>query len=124
MFVSPTKFLKNFLNAARGIAYLFKSQKNARIQLSIAIIAVIAGIILRINQCEWLAVLLCIALVLGLEAINTAIETLADKVHPGFDTKIGIVKDVAAGAVLISSLLAFIIGFIIFAPRLWNLIEN
>jgi diacylglycerol kinase (ATP) len=62
--------------------------------------------------------------VLGLEGINTAIEVLADKLHPGFDPEIGKVKDVAAGAVLIASIVAAIIGFIIFAPKFLILFTN
>ena len=116
------KLINSFSNAMRGIAILFKTQINARIELSITFIVVIAGILFRINTSEWLAILLCIALVLGLEGINTSIEIILDKLHPGFDTKIGKAKDVAAGAVLIAAIVAAIIGFTIFAPRLMDLI--
>lgn len=119
-----TKFIKSFSNALRGIVYLFKSQPNARIELSIALVVLLAGILFKINSTEWLIILLCIALVLGLEGINTSIEILADKLHPGFDKEIGKVKDTAAGAVLITSIVAAIIGIIIFAPRLLDLLLN
>ena len=112
------KFIKSFSNAARGIAYLFKSQTNARIELIIASIVVISGILFKISSVEWLIILLCIALVLGFEGINTALEIFADKLHPGFDEEIGKAKDVAAGAVLITAVVATIIGFVIFAPHL------
>jgi diacylglycerol kinase (ATP) len=105
----------------RGIELLFNTQLNARIELGITVVAVIAGIFFNISTSEWLAILLCIALVLGLEGINTTIEIIADKLHPGFDTEIGKAKDVAAGAVLIAAIVAAIIGFIIFAPRLLDL---
>jgi diacylglycerol kinase (ATP) len=118
---SPGKFRKSFINALRGIGFLFKSQPNARIELTITGIVVISGFLLKITTVEWLTILLCIALVLGLEGINTAIELLADKFHPGFDNEIGKVKDVAAGAVLIASIVASVIGFIIFAPKLIGL---
>ncbi len=117
------KFIKSFLNAIRGIAFLFNSQLNARIELTITGIVIIAGILFRISTSEWLVILLCIALVLSLEGINTAIEIFADKLHPDFDKKIGNVKDVAAGAVLIASIVAAIIGFIIFVPRLLDIIK-
>jgi len=115
------KFIKSSSNAFRGIALLFKSQQNARIELIITIIVIISGFLLRISFSEWTTILLCIALVLGLEAINTAIEIFADKLHPGFDNEIGKVKDVAAGAVLIAAIVVAIIGFIIFAPRLLDI---
>lgn len=118
---SHGKFRKSFINAANGIGFLLKSQSNARIEIIIAGIVIITGFLFRISATEWLIILLCIALVLGLEGINTAIELLADKLHPGFDSEIGKVKDVAAGAVLIVSIVAAIIGFIIFAPRLMDL---
>jgi diacylglycerol kinase (ATP) len=118
MFKSADRFVKSFSNAARGIVYLFKSQPNARIELIIAVFVIIAGFLFRIQSFEWLSILLCIALVLGLEGINTALETLSNKVHPQFDNEIGKVKDVAAGAVLIGAIVAAIIGFIIFAPRI------
>ena len=120
----PYKFIKSFAYALRGMAQLFKSQPNARIELICAFMAIFCAIIFKIDFYEWLAILLCIALVLGLEGINTAVELLADKVHPGFDTEIGKAKDVAAAAVLIASVVAFIIGFIIFVPKFINLFTN
>lgn len=115
------KLIKSFSNALHGIAFLFKSQINARIELIIALIVIVFGFVLKISPVEWIFVLLCIAVVLGLEGINTAFEIFADKLHPGFDKDIGKAKDVAAGAVLIASILAAIIGFIIFAPRILDL---
>ena len=112
------KFIKSFSNAANGIVFLFKSQHNARIELLITFLVIISAILFSISVSEWITILLCIALVLGLEGINTSIELLSDKLHPEFDTKIGKVKDVAAGAVLLASIVAAIIGIIIFAPRL------
>ena len=118
------KLIKSFANAARGIAFLFKSQQNARIELLIAFIVIVSGFLLKISPAEWLLALLCIALVLGLEGINTALEIFADKLHPEFDVQIGNAKDVAAGAVLIASVVAAVIGFIIFVPRITALILN
>lgn len=114
------KLINSFSNAINGIAFLFKSQLNARIELMIAGIVIMAGFLFRISYSEWLSVLLCIALVLALEGINTAIEIFANKLHPDFDNEIGKAKDVAAGAVLIAAIVASVIGFVIFAPRLLN----
>jgi len=115
------KLIRSFSDALHGIAFLFKSQVNARIELIIAFIVIVFGFLFNISPAEWMLILLCIALVLALEGINTALEIFADKLHPGFDKDIGKAKDVAAGAVLIASILAAIIGFIIFAPRILDL---
>ncbi len=121
---SSGKFIKSFANAMHGIAYLFKSQLNARIELVITGMVLLAGFFFRISTAEWIIILLCIGLVLGLEGINTAAEIFADKLHPGIDEQIGRAKDVAAGAVLIVSIVAAIIGMIIFVPRLIDLFIN
>lgn len=118
------RFLMSFNNAFRGLAFLFKSEANARIELIITAIVISAGILCKISTAEWIVILLCIALVLGLEGINTALEIVLNKVHPGFDKEIGKAKDVAAGAVLLASIVAAIIGFIIFTPRLLNLLMD
>ena len=115
------KLLASFSNAFSGIQLLFRSQVNAQIELGITLMVIIAGFVFGISTMEWLVILLCIALVLSLEGINTAIELFADKLHPGFDSEIGKVKDVAAGAVLIASILASIIGIVIFAPRIFEM---
>ena len=117
------KLLSSFSNAFSGILLLFKSQVNAQIELGITLMLIIAGFVFGISTAEWLVILFCIALVLSLEGINTAIELFADKLHPGFDTEIGKVKDVAAGAVLIASILAAIIGIVIFAPRIFEIVR-
>jgi diacylglycerol kinase (ATP) len=116
------KLLSSFSNAFSGILLLFRSQANARIELGVTLTVIISGFVFNISSTEWLVILLCIALVLSLEGINTAIEIFADKLHPGFDSEIGKVKDVAAGAVLIASILAAIIGIVIFAPRIFEMI--
>jgi diacylglycerol kinase (ATP) len=115
---SARKLIKSFSNAFSGIAYLIKSQANARIELIFTILVTAAGFFFGISTTEWLVILLCIALVMGLEGVNTAVEMLADKLHPGYDTEIGKAKDLAAGAVLIAAIVAAIAGFIIFVPYL------
>ena len=110
------KFLRSFANASQGLIYLFKSQFNARVELIITCLVIAAGIMFSISISEWILVILCIAIVLGLERINTAIEILADKLHPTHDHEIGKAKDAAAAAVLVASILSAIIGLIIFVP--------
>jgi len=83
-----------------------------------AVLAIALGITLHISGENWLIILLCIGLVVALELINTAIETLADHLHPGRDPHIGLVKDLAAAAVLVAAVISFIIGCWIFGPGL------
>jgi diacylglycerol kinase len=122
MSVSLKRFLKSFNYASRGMAYLFKSQLNARVELAIAGFVILTGLYFGISSAEWIIVLLCIALVLSLESVNTAIEILADKVEANHNWEIGVIKDIAAGAVLIASIVSAIIGFIIFVPRILDLL--
>jgi len=120
----PKKFIKSITYAWNGIGFLFKTQLNARIELIIAFFVLFAGFIFKISSFEWIAILLCIAVVLALEGINTAFEGISNKLHPDFDQQIGNAKDVAAGAVLIACCVAVVIGFIIFAPHLWDFISQ
>lgn len=112
------KQLRSFGFAFKGILQLFRTQQNARVQLLVSIIVILASAWFSIEKWEWCVVILCIGIVTGMEAINTAIEKLCDKLHPGLSESIGLVKDVAAGAVLIVSIIAVIVGLIIFVPHL------
>ena len=108
--------LHSFKYAFRGVFLLFRYEHNAWIHLIAIVCAVTAGIILSLTSLEWVAILFAIGSVLAAEAINTAIEKLADFVSP---VLIGKVKDLAAAAaVLILSICAFIIGGIIFIPKI------
>ena len=113
-----SKFLTGFRFARAGVRYLFKSQLNAKVQLAIALLVIAAGFVLGIRQIEWCAIVLCMVAVFALEAANTAIELLADAVHPDQHPLVGKAKDVAAGAVLIAATGAAIVGAIIFLPYL------
>jgi len=108
----------SFRNAFFGLKLIFQSQINFRIQLSAAIIAVILGFMLNVSHSEWLILILLIGIVLAAEAFNSALEFLSNKVESSYDETIKKVKDIAAGAVLICSISALLIGLIIFAPKI------
>ena len=78
---------------------------------------------LGLSTTEWLLIGFCIGSVFMAEIMNTAIEFLVDLVSPGFHHKAGQVKDLAAGAVLVASMMSVVIGAVIFLPKLWALIE-
>ena len=110
--------IKSFGNAFRGIFFAFKTQHNIWIHSLAIIIVLTAGFIFKLNTPEWGLVVLAIGLVLVSEMINTAIEWLVDLVSPDYSEKAGLIKDVAAGAVLIAALISVIIGIIVFLPKI------
>ena len=78
-----------------------------------------AGFYFEISNIEWILQLFAIAMVLGIEGLNTAVEKLSDYIQPKFDPKIGLIKDISAGAVMLVSIAAAIIGFIIYLPKIF-----
>jgi diacylglycerol kinase len=117
-------FIKSVDFAFRGMIQFFSKQKNAKIQTVMGITAISLGFIVSISPYQWLLVLFCIGLVISLEMINSAIEIFCDMVTTDFHPKIKIIKDVAAGAVLVASLASLVIGLIIFIPALTNFLNN
>lgn len=85
---------------------------------AVAIVVLMAGAVLNLTRGEWIAIALCFGLVLAAEALNSAIEELADTVHPDRHPGIGRAKDLAAGGVLLTALATAAVGLIIFLPRL------
>lgn len=105
--------------ALEGIKFAILEVRNFKIQLGFAILVSILGYFLKINPNEWLSLILIITLVLILELINTAIETVVDMVSLKFHPLAKIAKDVTAGAVLVASISSIIIGVIIFLPKIF-----
>jgi diacylglycerol kinase (ATP) len=120
---SSGKRLQSFVYAYRGILYLLRTQHNAWIHLAFAFIAVLLGVCFSITHFEWIAILICIGIVFAAEAVNTSIELLCDARFTEYDKRAEIIKDTAAGAVLIVSVAAAIVGGIIFLPRILLLLK-
>ena len=97
---------------------LLRTEASIQIQFGIAIIMTIAGFYFEISSTEWILQLFAIGLVMGIEGVNTAIEKISDYIQPKNDPKIGFIKDISAGAVMIVSIVASIIGLIIYVPKL------
>lgn len=110
--------LASFKNAWKGLSVFVRQEHNAWIHCAMAILAILAGVLFRISPHEWIAVVFAIGLVISSEAINSAIERLADVVQPDRDERIRDVKDISAGAVLVCATTAFVIGLIVFLPKL------
>ena len=105
---------KSFKNAFRGILTCLKSERNMRIHVAVAVYVLIAAAVVRITAVEWLAVLLCVGLVTAAEMFNTAIEKLCDAFEKRYSKDIGVIKDIAAGAVLILAAVSAVLGGLIF----------
>ena len=116
-------FLKNRLRsvgfAFRGAFLLIRTESSIQIQLFIAAVVTITGFYFEISKMEWIAQFLAVGAVMGIEGLNTAIEKLCDYVQPNFDKKIGLIKDISAGAVMLVSIAAVAVGLIIYLPRIF-----
>lgn len=114
-------FIINRLNsityAIKGAILLLKTEGSIKIQFFIALIVTAAGFYFNISATEWMLQTLAIGLVMSIEGLNTAIEAIADFIHPEKHHKIGFLKDIAAGAVFIASIAAIIVGCIIYIPK-------
>lgn len=111
--------LKGCVYALKGFLLLIKTEPSIQVQLAISIVMTFVGFYFNINATEWMFQIFAIGLIMSLEGINTAIEAIADFVHPDFHKKIGTIKDIAAGAVFIAALIAIAIGLIIYIPYLF-----
>lgn len=112
------KLFKSIVFAIQGIRQFFLINRNAKIQIAMGVTAIALGVTVSLSSLQWLLVLLCIGFVISLEMINSAIERYCDLVTTDFHPGIKIIKDVAAGAVLVASLMSLVIGLIIFIPAL------
>jgi len=107
---------KSFGYAFNGLKVLLLTQPHARLHAIATVVVLIAGKILQLGLWEWVAILLCIGMVWMAEALNTALEFLADEVSLEKRDRIGNAKDVAAGGVLITAMISIAIAVIVF----WN----
>jgi diacylglycerol kinase (ATP) len=113
------KTIASFKNAFKGLAVLFKEERNARIHLIATIVVIAAGLYFDLSMIEWCFIIIAIGLVLILEAINTVVENMMDFISLEQNPKIGKIKDLAAGAVLIAAIVAIAIACFVFGGRIW-----
>lgn len=103
--------------ALRGAIKLATTEHSVMVQTSIAVLLIIAGFYFEISREEWMFQTLAIGLVLSIEGLNTAVEKVADFIHPEFHERIGFIKDIAAGAVFFAAMTAIVIGCLIYIPK-------
>ena len=110
--------ISSFKYAFQGMFSALKTERNLKIHVTIMILVIIAGIVLKISKIEWIICIILFGLVIGGEMFNSAIETVVDIAMPDINPKAKFAKDAAAGAVLIFAIASAIIGFMIFGPKL------
>lgn len=111
--------LKSVSYAFKGALKLITTEHSVMVQFSLGILVTIAGFYFGISKTEWLFQTLAIGLVLSVEGLNTAIEKIADFIHPNYHERIGFIKDIAAGAVFFAAMTAITIGLIIYIPLIF-----
>jgi len=111
--------LKSIVFAFRGAYFLLKTEASIQVQFAIAVFLIILGLYFNISSTEWFAQLLAIGIVMSIEGLNTAIEEVANFIHPEKHKKIGLIKDIAAGAVFIAVVFTIAIGLIIYIPKIF-----
>jgi len=116
------KEIKSFGAAFKGLFHLWFKERHGRFHFVASLLALAGGWLLDIPKNDWLAVLLCIGLVNGLEALNSALEQTLDQLHPEQHPAVGRAKDLAAGAVLVAALCSAAIGLLVFGPPILEII--
>jgi len=108
--------------ALNGLLSLLKNEHNSRIHLIAAMAAIIMGIIMKLDHYEWSLLVIVIGIVFLTELLNSSLESLADLIDPEWNQLIMKAKDYGASAVLISAIVAILVGGLIFIPKLLDLI--
>jgi diacylglycerol kinase (ATP) len=103
--------------AFKGMVKLISTEHSVMAQFSIGMLMIAAGFYFDITRIEWILQILAIGLVLGVESLNTAVEKIADFVHPDYHERIGFIKDIAAGAVFFAAIAAIATGLLIYVPK-------
>jgi len=112
------RFIQSLGYALNGLRLFFGKEKNGQLQAAVALLVIVAGFAFKLNLYEWVIILVCIAMVLALEMINSVTEKLIDHLHPDRHENVKWIKDVAAGAVLWAAIISTVIGAIIFVPKM------
>jgi len=116
--ISFKRLIRSFGYAFHGIRLMIRQEQNAKIHLLCVLSVGVAGFFFHLSLSEWLAVIIVTGGVFTAEAINTSIEALSDTIAPEYNQNIKQVKDFAAGAVLVASITAVILGMIVFIPKI------
>lgn len=111
-------FIKSVRCSFNGLSHVLKTERNFKIQVLCGISILLLGIEAKLSKTEWCILFLTVGLVLCMELINTCIEKTMDLVHPAYSEKVKVIKDIAAGAVTLASLVAVAVGVVLFS-KIW-----
>ena len=117
--VTSWRIVRSFRFAFAGLAYLLRTQRNARIHVLVGTLACVLAAWLRVGRVEWAVIVFTIALVIILEGLNTAVEAAIDLASPQIHPLAKAAKDLAAGMVLVAALASVAVGLLILGPPLW-----
>lgn len=109
--------LKSVKYAFLGAVKLITTEHSIMVQFSLGILMTLAGFYYHITATEWLFQTMAIGMVMSIEGLNTAVEKIADFIHPNYHERIGFIKDIAAGAVFFAAMTAIAVGLIIYIPK-------
>ena len=115
--------INSFKYACMGIKSAIKSERNMKIHVLATLIVTALGFILGLDPLEWVACIFSIVIVISSEMLNTALETIVDLVSPNINPLAKKAKDIAAGSVLVMEIGAFLVGLIIFIPKIINILH-
>ena len=121
--MTKTKLAKSFLIATKGIFKEISEERNIKIQIIIGLCVIIVSVLLKIPKIDFILILLVSFLVIILELFNTGFEKLIDVISPDYDKRLGRVKDISSAAVLLSSILAIIVGLLILYKPMINALK-
>ena len=117
-----TGFFQAFVDAARGLTRASRSEKHLKFHWIAALGVIVFSLFVGLDAQHWPVLILSMGAVLSAELFNTAVEKLCDRLHPERHPEIGLVKDISAGAVLITALAALAVGLLILGPELWEIL--
>lgn len=112
------RLLRSFYHAGRGVIFVLRWERNLQIHIGVAFLVLLLGIFCHLSLLEFSILFLVIFLVIATELINSIIELIIDYISPHFNPKARLIKDIAAGVVLLVAFGAVVIGVLIFYPHL------
>jgi len=114
---------KSFLNAFRGVFMMIKTERNFQIELLAFFVNLFLIFYFRLNNTDAALVFIASFAVLSAEIFNTAIEKICDIIQPDFDKRIGFIKDIAAGAVVLTAIASVIVGILVYGKYILRFIQ-
>lgn len=111
-------FVQSFNNAFNGIMHVLKNERNLKIHFIMAIVVLFLSLVMEVSRTELIILIFCIALVIICEIINTSIEEFVDVIVKVYHPKAKVIKDAAAGAVLVATVASCVVGYLVFVDRL------